>query len=72
MNELIDITIPIGWTMFYSPSQKKVYGISELKSGGLAKTSLSVITKPTKAELMTEIETLRLDYTPPVVPPAAE
>jgi hypothetical protein len=65
MNTLIDITIPSGWTMFYNPSQKKVYGMSELKNGGKAKTALSVVTKPTKAELMAEIEALGLSYTPP-------
>jgi hypothetical protein len=51
--------------MFYNPSQKKVYGMSELKNGGKAKTALSVVTKPTKAELMAEIEALGLSYTPP-------
>lgn len=65
MNTLIDITIPVGWTMFYNPSEKKVYGMSELKNGGKAKTALTVITKPTKAELMAEIDVLGLSYTPP-------
>lgn len=63
---LVDVTIPVGWTAFYSLSEKRVYGITEFKNGGSAKTALTLITKPTKAELLTEIETLGLAYTPPV------
>lgn len=65
MTTLVDIKIENGWTAFYSLSEKKVYGVSEFANGGAAKTSLSVITKPTKAELLTEIEALGLVYTPP-------
>ena len=65
MTTLNDIKIDSGWTAFYSPSSKKVFGMSELKNGGTAKTALSIITKPTKAELLAEIEALGLVYTPP-------
>ena len=58
--------------MFYNLSEKKVYGIAELKNGGKAKTALTLLTKPTKAELLAEIETLGLTYTPPALPPATE
>lgn len=74
MKTLIDIEIPKGWSMLYDPSSKIVYGMSEFKSGAKANTSLSVLTKETKAELLAEIETMGLSYTPPAdqTPPQAQ
>lgn len=66
MSTLKDINIEKGWTAFYDLDTKKVFGITEFKNGGKAKTALSLITKPTKAEVLEEIATLGLSYTPPV------
>lgn len=71
MNTLIDIVVGKGWTAFYLPASKKVFGVSEFVNGAKGKTSLSVITKPTKAELLAEIEALGLVYTPPQDPPSS-
>lgn len=68
---LVGVTIPVGWTAFYHPSEKKVYGVTEFKNGCSAKTALSIVTKPSEAELMTEITSLGLAYTAPAVKPAA-
>lgn len=60
---LIDLTIPVGWTAFCNVSEKKVLGYQEFKKEGKAKTALTLITKPTEAELLAEIT--RLKYTLP-------
>lgn len=71
MATLVDIVIEKGWTAFYLPASKKVYGVSEFINGAKAQTALSVITKPTKAELFAEIDVLGLVYTPPQDPPSS-
>ena len=46
------ITIPAGWAGFYEAETKKLFGISEFKSGGKANTKLTVIAKPTREEVV--------------------
>lgn len=60
---LIDLTIPVGWTAFCNVAEKKVLGYQEFKNAGKAKTALTLVTKPTEAELLAEIT--RLKYTLP-------
>lgn len=66
MSTIKETKIEKGWTAFYNPSEKKVYGLTEFKNGGKAKSSLTLITKATKAEVLAEIQALGLSYTPPV------
>ena len=61
--KLIDLTIPTGWTAFCNASESKVLGLREFKFGGKAKTALTLITKPTEAELKAELA--YLNYTLP-------
>jgi hypothetical protein len=60
---LIDLTIPVGWTAFCLVAEKKVLGYREFKNAGKAKTALTLITKPSEAQLKTELA--RLKYTLP-------
>lgn len=60
---LTEKTIPVGWTAFCKASELKVLGLREFKTQGKAKTALTLITKPTEAELKTELA--RLKYTLP-------
>lgn len=54
MNTRKDIIIENGWTAFVKDSQ--CVGIKEFKDGGKAFTLLEIITKPTQAELKTELK----------------
>jgi hypothetical protein len=65
MNNLVKLEIPKGWTAFYDPKTKKVLGLSEFKNGGKAETSLTLISKTTKDELLGEFTTLNLTYIEP-------
>lgn len=56
---LIDLTIPVGWTAFCNVAEKKVLGYQEFKKEGTAKTALTLVTKPTEAELKTELARLK-------------
>lgn len=49
-----NIIIEKGWSAFVQDS--KCLGIREFKEGGKAFTSLEIITKPTEAELKTELK----------------
>lgn len=60
---LIDLTIPVGWTAFCNVAEKKVLGYREFKNAGKAKTALTLVTKPTEAELKAELKALK--YTLP-------
>lgn len=62
---MIKITIPKGWTAFVEPNSKKVFGFSEFKNGGIASTSLTLISKETKEELLAELDNQGLTYTLP-------
>ena len=57
--------IPKGWTAFYDPKTNKVFGLSEFKNGGKAETSLTLVSKTTKEEVLAELTTLGLTYTEP-------
>ena len=59
-------TIPKGWNALYNPTEKKVYVCREYPQGGSADSILSLITKPTKAELLTAFTELELTWTEPV------
>lgn len=49
---LTEIIIPSGWSVFYDNDTKKATGYSEFKNGGKAKTSLLILSAPTEAELL--------------------
>ena len=51
-NNLKEITIPNGWSAFYDASTKMVSGYSSFPKGGKAKTSLSILSAQTEAELL--------------------
>lgn len=51
------------WAAFVHPTTKRVIGMTEFKLGGKANTSLTVVMKPTEAELKAELK--RLKYTLP-------
>jgi len=59
-------TIPKGWNALYNPVEKKVYVCLEFPEGGSADSILSIITKPSKAELLADFEALGLSWTEPV------
>lgn len=61
--KLIDLNIPVGWTAFCNVAEKKVLGYREFKKTGKAKTALTLVTKPTEAELLAELALLK--YTLP-------
>ncbi len=46
------IIIPAGWAGFYDAETKKLFGISQFRSGGKAHTKLTVIAKPTREEVV--------------------
>ena len=58
MNTRKDITIEKGWSAFVKDSQ--CLGIREFKEGGKAFTLLEIITKPTEAELKTELKARKI------------
>ena len=60
-------TIPKGWSALYEPHTKKVHVLREFQFGGMAASLLTLITKDTQAELMSEIDKLGLTWTPPVI-----
>ena len=60
---LIKLTIPVGWTAFCNVDDKQVLGFQEFTKEAEANTALTLVTKPTEAELKTELK--RLKYTLP-------
>lgn len=50
--------IPKGWTAFVKDTV--CLGYSEFKNGGKAVTNLTLISKPTEAELKAELTTLKI------------
>jgi hypothetical protein len=56
----IQLDIPKGWTAFVD--EKRCLGYQEFKEGGKAKTKLTLITKPTKAELLAELSKQGITY----------
>jgi hypothetical protein len=52
------ITIPVGWTAFCK--DKECLGFREFKNGGKYKGVLTLITKPTEAELKAELTRLKI------------
>lgn len=60
---LIETTIPVGWTAFCDVANKRVLGFQEFSKESKARTSLTLVTKPSEAELKAEIK--RLKYTLP-------
>jgi hypothetical protein len=56
----IEVVIPKGWTAFIN--DKRCVGYQEFKEGGKAKTKLTLITKPTKAELLAELSKQGITY----------
>lgn len=57
---LTEKTIPIGWTAWCDLSEKKVYGYREFTKESTAKTTLTLVTKSTEAELKTELKRLKI------------
>lgn len=53
------ITIPAGWNAFVKDG-KTCLGYQEFKSGGKYAGTLTVITKPTEAELLAELTRLNI------------
>lgn len=53
------ITIPIGWSAFVKDG-KTCLGYQEFKKGGKYAGTLTLITKPTKAELLSELTRLKI------------
>jgi len=64
--------IPKGWNALYDATAKKVYVLREFPLGGKANSVLSLLTKPTEAELRAEITALGLTIVEPTpaTPPA--
>lgn len=57
---LIEKTIPVGWTAWCDLNEKKVYGYREFTKESKAKTILTLVTKPTEAELKAELTRLKI------------
>jgi hypothetical protein len=62
--------IPKGWNAMFDPTSKKVYVLKEFVLGGKAQSALSLITKPTEAELRAEITAQGLTIVEPAAPKA--
>jgi len=58
-----EIKISIGWTAFCRPSDKKVIGYRQFTNEGKYFGTLTIVSKPTKAELLAELSALK--YTLP-------
>lgn len=70
LSDLKKFTLPKGWNALYEPSTKKVFVLKEFPVGGTANSKLTLINKPTEAELMAEVARLGLSWTPiTVIPP---
>jgi hypothetical protein len=54
----IEITIPTGWTAFVK--ETKCFGYNEFKKGGKYYGQLTLISKPTEAELKAELTRLKI------------
>ena len=72
MTNLIKIVLPVGWNALINSEQKTALVIGEYKKEGEANTSLTLLNKPTEAELLAAIPA---GYTPvypkkPVAPKA--
>lgn len=52
------VTIPVSWTAFIK--DKSCLGYSEFKQGGKYVGTLTLITKPTEAELKAELKRLKI------------
>lgn len=57
---LIEKTIPVGWTAWCDLAENKVYGYREFTKESKAKTALTLVTKPTEAELKAELARLKI------------
>lgn len=57
---LIELTIPVGWTAFCDVAEKKALGYQEFTKESTANTALTLITKPTEAELKAELKRLKI------------
>lgn len=53
------------WVAFCDPKTKVIVGIHEFKTGGEAKTALTLVIKPTKDELDAECKKLGYKYAEP-------
>lgn len=65
---LVSFDIPKGWNALFDPAAKKVYVLKEFPLGGKAKSALSLLNKPTEAELRAEIAALGLTILQPAAP----
>jgi hypothetical protein len=52
MKTLSELTIPVGWTVFFDSVDKKATGYSQFKKAAKAKTAFSVLSASTEAELL--------------------
>jgi hypothetical protein len=55
------------WAAFVHWPTKRVIGMTEFKGGGSAKTALTLVIKPTRAELLTEFSKAGYTYVEPKV-----
>lgn len=59
--KLIKLPISVGWTAFCNIADKKVLGYREFTKVAEANTVLTLVTKPTEAELKTELKRLKYE-----------
>lgn len=64
------VDVPAGFVAFVNLEQKRVYGVTFFKHKTIGFTSLTLVAKPSYAELQTELGKLGLSYTPPAPPQA--
>ena len=64
--ELKDVVLPVGWNALVNPDKKTALVIGQYRYVSEAKTALTLVTKPTEAELLAELNAagLTLLYPP--------
>lgn len=67
LNQKKEFDIPKGWNALYNPVEKKVYVMREFPHGGKANSILTLLSKPTKEELIQSFTDLGLTWTEPAV-----
>jgi hypothetical protein len=73
MTTLIKIVLPVGWNALLNADKKVALIIGEYKKPGEANTALTLLNKPTEAELLAAVPAGYTEFYPPkaVIAPKA-
>ena len=65
MTTLIKIVLPVGWNALLNANKKVALIIGEYNKPGEANTALTLLNKPTKAELLASLPAGYTEFYPP-------